>query len=445
VTLAVHDAVAPSHVPRGIHRSRARTTVVVLGVWCAAVVVARLWGLAVVHAARENLFVGAVPFFGRWQVAWSLRSLAALAVGGAGIVLLPSVMARGSWRHALVALALTTVAFGAALSFAKPPDTAWQSIHDDYGRHVDLVADSPGGFLRDYVDRQATFPTHLQAHPPGMVLLLWGAGEVGLRGLGFENTLALGGAAAGAVAAVVMLRAVAGADAARRAAPFVALAPAAVWHTNADTFYAGVALSGVALIVVAITRDDGRWRASAVGGGLLFGAALMGTYGVAALAVVPAIVGRSRRRYQPVLVGGVAACAFVLGPALWGFSWLAGLEATKQQYDHNLASVRPYSYFVVANLAVFAIAVGPAVGVALTRLRDRSTWLLVGGGLSVVALADMSGLALAETERIWQPFMPLALLACTALPAGRATADRRWLRLQVAVALGLQLSLRSPW
>jgi hypothetical protein len=146
-----------------------------------------------------------------------------------------------------------------------------------------------------------------------------------------------------------------------------------------------------------------------------------------------------------VLVAGGAACALVLAPALWGFSWLAGIEATKQQYDLNLARVRPYSYFVIANLVVFAIAVGPAVAVALTRLRDRRTWLLVGAGLAVVALADVSGLALAETERIWQPFMPLVLLAGAALPARGATADRRWLGLQVAVALGLQLSLRSPW
>jgi hypothetical protein len=445
VTLAVQDATRPSHASRTADRSRARTTAIVLGGWCVAVVVVRLWGLAVVHAAHGSLFVGAVPFFGRWQLAWSLRSLVALALGGAGVALLPNIATRWSWRHVLVALALTTVAFCAALSFAKPADTSWGSIHDDYGRHVDLVADSPGGFLRDYVDRQATFPTHLQAHPPGLVLLLWSAGEVGLRGLGFENALALGGAAAAAVAAVVMLRAVTGADAARRATPFVALAPAAVWHTNADTLYGGLALSGLALIVVATTRDDGKWRAAAVGGGLLFGAALLGTYGVVALAIVPAVVGRSRQRYRPLLVAGVAACALLLAPALWGFSWLAGLETTKQQYDLNLARVRPYSYFVIANLVVFAIAVGPAVAVALTRLRDRGTWLLVGAGLAVVALADVSGLALAETERIWQPFMPLVLLAGAALPARGATADRRWLGLQVAVALGLQLSLRSPW
>jgi hypothetical protein len=403
-----------------------------------------LWGVAVVHAAHENLFVGAVPFFGRWQFAWSLHVLVPVAVSGAGIAALPTVMARWRWRCALAALALTTIAFGTALSFAKPPDTAWTSIHDDYGRHVELVDDSPGEFLRDYVDHQATYPTHLKAHPPGMVLLLWSAGEIGLRGLGFENALALAGAAAAAVAAVVMLRAVAGPDAARRAAPFVALAPAAVWHTNADTFYAGIALSGLALIVTTTTRGDGR-RVSAACGGLLFGAALLTTYGVLPLAIVPIVVARSSRRYGPVLVAAVAACAVVLAPALWGFSWLTGLEATKQQYDLNLAHVRPYGYFVVANLVVFAVAVGPAIAVALTRLRDRCTWVLAGAGLSVVALADLSGLALAETERIWQPFMPLVLLAGAALSAGSATADRRWLGLQVAAALSLQLTLRSPW
>ena len=50
-----------------------------------------------------------------------------------------------------------------------------------------------------------------------------------------------------------------------------------------------------------------------------------------------------------------------------------------------------------------------------------------------------------ETERIWQPFMPLVLLAGGALAASRLSAGRRWLGLQVTVAIALQMTLRSPW
>jgi hypothetical protein len=61
-----------------------------------------------------------------------------------------------------------------------------------------------------------------------------------------------------------------------------------------------------------------------------------------------------------------------------------------------------------------------------------------------VELADLSGLSLAETERIWQPFMPLVLLATTSV-AVTVAASRRWLVLQTVVALVLVTWLRSPW
>jgi hypothetical protein len=62
-----------------------------------------------------------------------------------------------------------------------------------------------------------------------------------------------------------------------------------------------------------------------------------------------------------------------------------------------------------------------------------------------VVLADLSGLSLAETERIWQPFMPLVLLAAGALVAGGATRARGWLALQAVTTVVLVALLRSPW
>jgi hypothetical protein len=141
----------------------------------------------------------------------------------------------------------------------------------------------------------------------------------------------------------------------------------------------------------------------------------------------------------------VSGAVVVLLPLLWGFWWLDSLSATKEAYDLNLAQVRPYGFFLVANLAAFAVAVGPAIAVALARLRDRAVWVLVGGGLAAVALADLSGLSLAETERIWQPFMPLVLAAGGALALGRRDGGRGWLWLQAGTTLALVYALRSPW
>jgi hypothetical protein len=115
---------------------------------------------------------------------------------------------------------------------------------------------------------------------------------------------------------------------------------------------------------------------------------------------------------------------------------------------------------------VYALAIGPAVVVALSRLRDRRVWLVVGSGLAVVAVANLTGLSSGETERIWQPFMPLALLAgcaldrrsgasCESSAGGLSSQDARdtrgldevrgWLTLQLAVTVVLVAALRVPW
>ena len=427
--------------------SSRRATVVTLAGWTTLLVVTRLWGLAVVHHAVGDLYLGAVPLFGAWKLLVTWRLGVAALVGAVGVVVLPVLAARLSWRAVLAATAIGAIAWGAALGFAEDPSVAWESIHQDYGQHVDPVdAVGVGGFLRDYTENQATFPTHLQAHPPGFVLMLWASAKLSLEGRGFEVGLSLLGAALAAVAALVVLADVAGRDLARVAAPFVVLVPAAVWHTNADTFYAGVVGVAVAAIVVATGRNGERNTVLAVTGGALFGASLLLSYGVALLAL-PAVVIAVRRRALRVVGLAAFACAMVLAvPALWGFWWPAGLAATKHQYDLNLARVRPVWYFRFANLAVFALALGPAIAVGLQRLRDRAAWLVVGAGIAVVALADASGLSSGETERIWQPFVPLVALAgCALVGPVRRMAARPWLGLQVATALCLQVALRSPW
>ena len=60
--------------------------------------------------------------------------------------------------------------------------------------------------------------------------------------------------ALGCVAVLVAVRALAGESLARRAAPFLVLAPAAVWMgTSADAYFAAVAAWAVALLTLAVT------------------------------------------------------------------------------------------------------------------------------------------------------------------------------------------------
>ena len=109
-----------------------------------------------------------------------------------------------------------------------------------------------------------------------------------------------------------------------------------------------------------------------------------------------------------------------------------------------MASRRPYDVFLLVNLAVLAIATGPA-----DRGR-RSLACAIGasGGSSAarvlaVGIAAASGMSKGEVERIWLPF------SVWLLPAGAALAvagdPSRWLALQLAFAIGVQTLVRSPW
>jgi hypothetical protein len=109
-----------------------------------------------------------------------------------------------------------------------------------------------------------------------------------------------------------------------------------------------------------------------------------------------------------------------------------------------VAPDRQYHVFVWLDIAAFAAAVGPAAAGALGALRERGAWLLTGGALVALAVADLSGLAKGEVERIWLPWAPWVLVAAGAFPASIAV-RRRWLGGQVAFALGLQVALRSSW
>ena len=113
-------------------------------------------------------------------------------------------------------------------------------------------------------------------------------------------------------------------------------------------------------------------------GGLLFGAAAFLSYGLVLLAVVPAAVAWHRRRFRPLALAAIGAAPVFLAFLAAGFWWVAGLLATRQQYFAGVGSRRPYLDFLVANAACLAIVLGPAVVVALTRVREPEAVAPVG-------------------------------------------------------------------
>jgi hypothetical protein len=243
------------------------------------------------------------------------------------------------------------------------------------------------------------------------------------------------------------VREVAGEARARRAVPFLVLSPIVLWlAVSADAATMGVAAIALALLLSATGRTGRRADGLALGGGLAFGATLLLSYGLTVLAVLPVVVALRRRRLRVLVLGAVGVLVVGVAFRLAGFDWFAGLRATVEQYRVSVARFRPQSTFWLIDLGAFALALGPAVGPGLARLRDRPTWILVGAALLAVALADASGLSKGEVERIWLPFAPWTLVACSSLTDENVegASARAWVALQVAACLALQLTILGP-
>lgn len=413
--------------------------------------------VGVVYRRGRPIEVGAVPWVGRWGFAVALLPRLGVAAGALALAVwaAPRWATRWHLRSVVLAAAATTVVLTLVLAWAGPDNTHWVSLRFGYGAHTHLVDDwgGPAAFLRRYVDRQPFLTAHLRAHPPGLVLVLWAFERIGLASRTFHLALMLAAGAVMTVAALASLRALTGDAAVRAAAPFVAIGPVLVWRTNPDVVFGAVGLVAVWLLIRAIVEPPGARRdAFALAGGVAFGATLLLSYGLVLLACPVVAVAAARRQLRPLLVAALAALAVLALPALWGFSWLAGLRETRVQYAQSVARIRGYRYWLLGNAAIYAALIGPAIVAGLASVRGRAARALVFGAVACVVLAGLSGLSSAETERIWQPFVPLALLAGGALWVDGARLSttaggfdisraRRWLALQAVVALGFQTFL----
>lgn len=421
--------------------------------WVSLVLLASAWGAAVLSPRSLILWP---PLMGALDPLLQPGLLLALAVGGAAVAFGPSLAARLSWRALLLGSVLAAAAWAVALALAGGTHALISALlpHTDYLSQVQKVGDAPGAFLRTFTGHglaSGVFTPQVRGHPPGFLLLLWSLDRIGLHGARWEAALVIALGASAVPAVLVTLRSLAGEGAARTAAPFLAVAPFAVTlATSADALYLGVGAWGVALFALSTERRGTGGDALALGSGLAFGAGLMLTYGLVPLGAIPLAVAVVRRRIRPLVVAA-AGVALVLG-AFWlfGFSWFAGLGRSRGIYARGVSTFRPYDYFLVANLAAFAVIVGPATAAALGRLRDRRVWLLVGAALVAIAAADASGLSKAEVERIWLPFAPWMVAACAAFP-GRGADDRDggtgrgWLAMNAVTAVAFQVLIRSPW
>lgn len=417
--------------------------------WLVLVLVARVWADAL-QDDGQVIRLKAPPLAGFDIVRITWRNLAAVAVGGVLVAVLPRLLRELSWRLTLASVAVASLGWSVALAVVDgwaglTRGVRWRS--DEYLYEVTGI-DSPADFVSGFTNDISTYVTHVRSHPPGLVLLLWVMDRLGLSGFGWNATLYLAAGVLALVAVLIAVREVADEQTARRAAPFLVLTPAAIWiATTAEAFYAGVGAWAVALVVLATGRRDRAGTMLALGGGLLFGALAYLSYGHVLLALLPLAVAVDRRRLDVLGLAILGAVPIAAAFTAAGFWWFDGLAATRAEYADSVARDRAYGPFLVFNAAAFALALGPAMAAALVTLRDRRLWLLVGGALAAVGLAALSGLSKGEVERVWLPFAVWILPAGAALTTDGAD-DRRaasWLGLQGTAAVVVQSLLKPRW
>jgi methylthioxylose transferase len=414
--------------------------------WTALIAVCCGWGAGLILSGH-SLSLTAPPLLGTVEPRPGPELLIPITVAVAAVRAAPLLVVGLEWRRLLAAsmAGVTLWAVALALVDGGAGISAPLTSSHEYLTVVGQIS-SPGDFLSHLTERIGGYATHIRGHPPGMALIVWGLAQIGLGGPWPASVLIVIVAASMAPATLIALREAAGEEVARRAAPFIVIAPAAIWiAVSADALYAGVGAWAVALIVVAIHRRGRGSDLAALAGGLLFGLTLFLSYGLILLGLVPLAVATRARRARPLAVAAVGAAVIVLAFLAGGFWWLDGLDATRREYLYaSAAQHRPYGYFLFNNLAALALALGPATFVGLARLRDRRLLTVVCGALAAVALADLSGMSKGEVERIWLPFMPwlLAAGACLWKPPGTV---RGWLGAQAACAIAIEALVRTPW
>ncbi|MGV0644527.1 hypothetical protein ABQE44_14100 [Mycolicibacterium sp. XJ2546] len=415
-----------------------------------------------INASPERLeaFAGAAPIFGWFQAHIGWGTVPAVLLGAAAVLWGPALAQRLPWRAVL----WLTWATACAWAFSLAMIDGWQrgfagrlAARHEYLRQVPTVTDIPEA-VRTFADRILDYQpdswiTHVSGHPPGALLTFVWLDRIGLAGGAWAALLCLLAGSSAAAAILVAVRALASEDTARMAAPFVAVAPTAIWiAVSADGYFAGVAAWGIALLALAV-RGMARWPVlAACGAGLLLGWGIFLNYGlvlmalpaVAVLVCAPSWQVALRVLAPAVVVAGTVTVVFLAA----GFWWFDGYFLVQERYWQGIASDRPFSYWGWANLAsvVCAIGLGSVAGIGrvfdIAAIRRRAgLHLLVIGALAAIALADLSMLSKAETERIWLPFTVWLPAAAALLPRSH----RWWLALNVIGALALNHLILTNW
>ncbi len=397
------------------------------------------------------------PLHAVWHPVVGVGTPLAVLVGWLGVTRGERLAGTLPWRRLLAATYAATLAWTVALALVYGPSGLSRDLNSsqEYLVTARTVHDVPA-FLSGFVARipfsagDAHWPIHVAGHPPAATLFF-----VGLVGLGLGSSFAAGCVVTligttTPVAVLVTMRRLGAEDAARRALPYVVLAPAAIWvAVSGDAVFAAIAAWGLAALAVSVSTDRARVRwSAAVLAGLLLGLLPVLSYGLVLVGVLVLAVLVLTRGWRVLPVAAVAATIPTLVLAGFGFYLWQAYPVLHQRYWDGLAPDRPAAYWMWASLGALLLSTGPALGAGLgalavaRRTADRAVLWLVAAAASAIVLADASQMSKAEVERIWLPFVPWLLLSTALLPP-------RWRRptlvLQVVAALLVEHLLDTGW
>ena len=400
--------------------------------------------------------LGVPPTHGTWQVKAGAGTVPAVALAALGVWRGEAWALAWSWRRLLVTSYVVAVAWLLALALVDGSSglTRVMTNPHEYLLTARQAADVPA-LLREYVaripeSRPDHWPTHVAGHPPGAVLFFVGLVRLGLGGDVVAALVVVGLAASIPAAVLLALRSLGVDRAARLAAPFLVLTPAAVFlAVSADAVFTACSAWGLAALAASAAARSARamvgWGVLA---GLLLGWCVMSSYGLPLLGAIALAVLWLGGSWRPLPVAAATAAAVVLVFAALGFVWWEAYPVLVERYWDGIAATRPAPYWMWGNVGALLVSAGPLLGAGLAVAARRHPGegrtvavLALGAGVAVLA-ADLSRMSKAEVERIWLPFVPWLTLSLALLPS----AWRRWgLAFQVLAALLVQHLLYTSW
>jgi methylthioxylose transferase len=437
-------------VPLQMRSAPVRGVAIAVGLMAAAVIVpaALRWH---VHAN------GFAPLSAHWRPRVGRGTVPAVLVAVATVRWFPRLADSLAWPRLLV----VTFGVGVAWMVSLATVDGWRGIggvlgdRDEYlpaARRVTNVSAT----LHEFVDRISAasahpWPTHVAGHPPGALLFFVMLVAVGLGGGMAAGWTVVLIAATTPMAVLLTLRRLGAEPAARRVAPILAVGPAAVWlAVSADAVFGAVAAWCLCCLGYSATSRSWRMAGWSLVAGWLLGCCVLLSYGLVLVAVLVVAVVAAARNPRPLVGAGLGSMAIVSAFVAAGFSWWQALPVLHDRYYAGIASMRPAVYWLWGDLAALCFCAGPIIGASVAvaargwrgEVEARPLVLLTLAAVTAIALADVSLMSKAETERIWLPFVPWLLLGVALLP-------KSWRRAalvsQVVFGVALQSLLLTRW